>query len=108
MKGDSIRLTGLLEQILTSRLREGTSTRPTVTAQLAHKKITLFTSFPDFEANGTLMETQFTIPFSFSQPTPTIDMIVLTQLVKVIEDEDFDKLYVIKEILSEIEGINSV
>jgi len=48
IKGDIFRLTGLLEQILTYRLGEGTSTRPTVTAQLAPMQIPLFTSFHRF------------------------------------------------------------
>ena len=37
MKGDIVKLTGLLEQILRSRPREGTFTHPIVTAQLVPK-----------------------------------------------------------------------
>ena len=57
MKGDTFRFTGLLEQILTSRPGEGTSTRPTVTAQLALCKYLFSLHSIDFGAIGTSMET---------------------------------------------------
>lgn len=46
MKGDIVKLTGLLEQILRSRPKEGTSTQPVVTAQPVPKQTTPSTFIP--------------------------------------------------------------
>jgi hypothetical protein len=57
MKGDTFRFTGLLEQILTSRPGEGTSTRPIVPPNLHLCKYLFSLHSIDFGAIGTLMET---------------------------------------------------
>lgn len=66
MKGDIVKLTGLLEQILRSRPREGTSTQPVVTAQPRPKQAAPFTFIPkSLEASSTSLEAQFTTSFYF-------------------------------------------
>jgi hypothetical protein len=46
MKGDIVKLTGLLKQILRSRPKEGTFTQPVVTAQPVPKQAVPFTFIP--------------------------------------------------------------
>lgn len=105
MKGDIVKLTGLLKQILRSRPKEGTSTQPVVTAQPVPKQAVPFTFIlQSLEAINTSLEAQFTTSFSFSQSAPIVDLNVETHMAKVIKkkNKDFDKLSFI--LIGEIKG----
>lgn len=69
-----------------------------------------FTYIPqNLGANSTSLKSQFIAHFSFTKPTPfpkaplIIDLTIETQEAKVLEDEDFDKLSSIEEILRALE-----